>query len=364
MTSRRVAELDLLRVGALVGVVVIHAGAWLVPAGAPPDGGWVQAILGLARCSVPAFVFASGFALFYVYGAARLDPPSFLKRRATRALIPWLLWVPVFLVVGLLHGDVQTRPGPAVTWLVYGPGHLYFLILIAQFYLVFLVLPRTTGRLAAVAALAVVIQLGLSVWHAYGPVPGSPWVWLGTYLAHEEWPFWAGYFVLGCLAAAEYERLSRWSRLWPLLLPLAALAFALYWWEGSRISPSFFHEGTYAFLWPSRLPLTGVLVLLTLWWGQRLGLVKRAVWPALRAVSQYSLGIYIVHPLVLLLIGPWTAPLPTPVRLFTLTATSLGAAYAAVALMARTRLGALAVGDSAIGGHGRAPANHPMPAAA
>ncbi|HEX6511560.1 MAG TPA: acyltransferase family protein, partial [Chloroflexota bacterium] len=86
---RRLPELDLLRAVALVAVAVIHAAAWLTPAEAAPSAGALAAVSSLARFCVPAFVFASGFALFHGHRERQVVAGSFLRRRWLRVLVPW-----------------------------------------------------------------------------------------------------------------------------------------------------------------------------------------------------------------------------------------------------------------------------------
>src|SRR5690348_13721016 len=95
----RLAEVDFLRAAALLGVGVIHAAAWVTPAEAPSGQSALAAISSLARFSVPAFVFASGFVLFHAEAGRGRDAATFLRRRWRRVLLPWACCVPLFLVV-------------------------------------------------------------------------------------------------------------------------------------------------------------------------------------------------------------------------------------------------------------------------
>lgn len=340
----RLPELDLLRAAALVGVGVIHAGAWVTPADAPSWTNAMAATSGLARFCVPAFVFASGFALFHTYGDRRVHTAEFLKRRWLRVLLPWLSCVPLFLVLDWQRGDTGEDPASVGRWLAFGPGHLYFLILVAQLYLVFLVLPRDTRRLRWAAAALVAAQLGLMAWRTYGPLPGGALTGVGVLASPEEAPFWAGTFALGCLASAEWPRLARLARFWPLAVLATIASGALLLGEGRLLSDQV-REGSSAYFWPSRLPQTLAWSLALLWLGRRwAGQIGKA--PLIGELSRHSLGVYLLHPAFLDALGPASNGVPPALRVPLLLVVSFAGAYLAVRLLSLTQLTALMVGEA------------------
>ena len=336
--GRRLPELDLLRALALAGVVVIHATAWIVPAETSPLNGPAALAIGLARFSVPAFVFASGLALYRSQGARPKDPRAFLTRRWSRTLVPWLVWVPAYLALDLWQGLLA--PAHVRDWLLSGGGHLYFLLLVAQLYLVLLFLPRSRRGLYAFAAAATILQLALDAAHAHGPLDGDRW-------ATVQSPFWAGYFALGCLAGAEYERLIRLRRLWPLAALAAVAATALVLAEAAMIGQSYWRQGAYSFLWPSRLPATLAICLAVLWGGA--ALKRRPAWlfTIAEELGSRSLGVYVLQSAVLVFLGPRTGQLPAAARVALLVPVTLVIAYAATRLLLRFRLGRLSLGERA-----------------
>jgi surface polysaccharide O-acyltransferase-like enzyme len=340
----RLAEVDLLRVMALIGVVTIHAAAWIVPVNEPPTHGPIATLAAFARFSVPAFLVASGLVVYRAYG--RPDRPvSFLRRRWTRVLLPWLLWVPVYIGFYLVVGEVTVSPKPVVDWLASGPGLLYFLLLIAQFYLLLLVMPRSRVGLALFAAGAFAVQLPLDWLHTYHPIYDIAIAYPLNYLAQEEAPFWAGYFALGCLIGAEYERIRLLYRWWPLAVAGVAGSMGLVALEAQRVPDGTWTTGLYAFFWPSMVPLTVTTVLSVLWLGHWLRPHMEGAGRFLNRFSRYSLGIYLVHTFVLDKVAPHTigiAPLP---RLVLLVAVSILVAWPVVALLATTTLGALSIGE-------------------
>ncbi|HLH68520.1 MAG TPA: acyltransferase [Candidatus Dormibacteraeota bacterium] len=344
---QRLPELDLLRAIALLAVVFIHAGSWLSGADVPPDHDPVAAAIALARFCVPAFLFASGLALYRSHGRPA-DPLCFLRRRWLRILVPWLVWAPVYAAADVLLGRLSPDPKDVAVWFAYGGGHLYFLLLIAQLSLLLPALPTCRRWLVGLAALVLAAQLALDALHTYGPPASGALAWPYTYLTPVEAPFWAGWFLLGCLAGWAYDRhLTRLAWLWPLSLAATVASSVAVLMEGRAVPEDWWRQGTNAFLWPA-VVLQGFTVALTLLWGGRrlAGVVSAAwLWRPVRGLSQHSLGVYVIHVLLLDLLGALVGGWPPVLRIAVLLAGGLGLAYLATRGLATTRPGALAVGE-------------------
>jgi len=332
----RIRELDLARAVALVAVAIIHSSAWLVASGASPSAGFLPALASLARVCVPAFVLLSGATLWHLYGAPRPPAGWFLRKRASRLLVPWALAVLLFLLVALYTREVHDTAS-LVSWLAYGAGHLYFLLLIAQFYLLFLLLPRGRAALWWTALAALVLQEGLDALHTYGPNLSGAAAWAGTYLAQEEFPFWIGLFLIGCLAGRHLLAILERYRWWPLALLVTLIAGWLTLLEGSHVGGSMWQQGTGAYFWPSRLPFTCAFTLTLLWLGRALAGWLAHVQAAIDVLGQHSLGIYILHPLPLVLLGPATGGWADLPRLLLLLVSTLG--FGTLAVLAWSRRG-------------------------
>ena len=338
-------EIDLVRVVALLAVVAIHVGAWVVWSTTPPSADPTAALVGVARFSVPTFVVLSGLVLYRGHQGRPRLPLSFIRRRLSRVVVPWLCWAPVFIVAALAEGKLDADVGAVLRNLVLGPGHLYFLVLIAQLYVVMLVAPRPGRPLLLFTLAALGLQLGFEVARTTVPQVPGPAGWLWTQAAPELAPFWIGYFALGWLAGAEYERLRRLRRFWPLALAVAGLAAAGFLLSSRLVPASEPRQGVNVFVWPSLVPLAVALTLALVWAAAALRPRLELVWPAVTAVSRHSLGIYIAHVLLLTAYGEVTWAVPAVVRIPLLIAVSLATSYVLVALLARTRLGAAAVGE-------------------
>jgi len=338
-------ELDLLKVLALAGVIVIHAAAWVVPAETPPLAGPWALVIALARFCVPAFVFASGLAVQRSRAARPEAAGAFLRRRWSRTLLPWLIWTPLYLLLDLSQGLLA--PAQAPGWLLYGAGHLYFLLLVAQLYPLALVAPSGNRRLIPFALGLLALQAVLGAAHAHGPLEADRW-------AAAQAPFWAGYFACGMLAGAYYERLLELRRLWPLALAAVAATTWVVLAEAQSIGGDYWRQGEYSFLWPSRIANTAAICLAAIWGGD--SLQERPAWlfAAAREISRRSLGIYILQSAVLVFLGPRTSALPGPVRVAVLVAIAFAGAHILTVLLSQTAAGRVALGEAASTLPGRA----------
>jgi surface polysaccharide O-acyltransferase-like enzyme len=339
-------EIDFVRVVALLAVISIHVGAWVVWSTTPPSSDPTAAVIGLARFSVPAFVVLSGLVLYRGHLGRPRRRFAFIQRRLSRVVLPWFCWAPVFLAAALIEGKLDPDLGAMVRNLILGPGHLYFLVLIAQLYVVMLVAPRPGPRLLLFTIAALGLQLGFEVARTMHPQVAGPAGWVWTDAAPELAPFWIGYFALGWMAGSEYDRLRRLQRFWPLALAVAGLAGAGFLGSSLLVPAGGSRQGINVFFWPSLVPLTVALTLALVWLGTALRPRFEPFWPAVRAVSRHSLGIYIAHVLLLPAYGEATWRVPALARIPLLIALSLASSYVVVAVLARSRLGAAAVGET------------------
>jgi probable poly-beta-1,6-N-acetyl-D-glucosamine export protein len=347
---RRLLGADALRAVAAVAVIVIHASYWPLQNRGADDAVWGSVTL-LARFAVPAFVMLTGLVLGFRYGDQRLGG-AFLLRRARRSLLPWLIWAPIFCVADILWvGGVTPSWSGLAAYVSGGAGHLYFLILVPQLYVLLLAWPARRRPLALVTAGALALQVALSVVRLYVPMGSGAAHQLMLDHGFELFPFWIGYFALGVLAGRRLlERRGRGLPAWPFALAVPAAAALLLWNDIGTAANGAYGQGTGAFLRPLLPPFAVALSAAVLFGSTRV----LARMPRLRAttdvLSRHSLGVYIVHPLLLTALGRMMVPglrmhVPGSILPFlAITVLSGAGALAFSALLARTPL-AMAVGE-------------------
>ncbi|MGH7922407.1 MAG: acyltransferase [Candidatus Dormibacteraceae bacterium] len=295
--------LDAVRVLALVLVVAIHCDHWPNQTSGVNHTLWTSVDL-VARVCVPIFMVLSGFLLTY-NRQRRMPLRTFARRRLGRSLLPWAVWMPVYTVIGmyLTHEVTPTVSGVA-SWWALGGGHLWYLLLIPQFYVVFQFWPVGRRAVIVVAVLALAFQIALDVYRLHAP---STAPLNGFFLAHgyQVFFFWIGYFAVGtALGVLVREHEGPLPPAWPFWLLTAAGVLVLLLANGSRTPNASFAQGTGAFLLPV-LPLATIAVFVAVGVSGGPGWAKRPAFAqVLRTLGRYALGIYIVHEALTYIPGP------------------------------------------------------------
>jgi surface polysaccharide O-acyltransferase-like enzyme len=298
-----------LRALATVFVVVIHTTHW------PPSNPLFDNLDTVARFAVPAFMLLTGVLLSYQYGGSPVRAGDFLRRRFSRSLVPWVAWAPVYALFGWFFStDPEHNVVGVVNFLIYGAGHLWFLLLIPQMYLVYLMWPRRHLWWWAAAAMAV--QTALCVYRLYGPMPigfDQFFLWHGFQLL----PFWIGYFAVGVAAGRSLVSRGEPAEVrWPAVAGAAALVAASGWlmialtYGGAPHGD--FQIGTGAFLLPQE-PIFVLAVAALVWLvGRPLLGVGGYLAATITLLSDNSLGVYILHPMLVYAIGRQISRLLNP----------------------------------------------------
>lgn len=105
----------------------------------------------IASPAVPLFIFLSGLTLTMAYGAEKkFEIWSFYRRRLTKIALPYLLWSLFYYVSIRLKNHLQITFLGFIKCLFTGSAafHLYFIVIILQFYLLFPLVRLIAGRLA------------------------------------------------------------------------------------------------------------------------------------------------------------------------------------------------------------------------
>lgn len=328
---------------AIILVVVIHADHWALQQSGADRAFW-SAVDALARVSVPLFVVLTGLLLAY-RRQDRLPFETFARRRLSRSLLPWVVWMPVYTVIGvLLTQEVASSPSGVASWWLQGGPHLWFLLLIPQLYLIFQLWPATARlrSIVALAILALALQTGLCVYRIAAP-PGAPLRDFFLGYGYELAPFWIGYFAVGAaLGAWLVRRPASGRRVWPFWIASAAAAVIFLTVDIPAAVGNPWAEGTGAYLRPL-LPLYTVpLFLAVAFTGEAVLAARPRLRNAVGRLSLYSLGIYIVHEALTYAVGRPLAPLLQqhfPLSLLgiaIMVPATVALAYAAARLIAAT----------------------------
>lgn len=216
-----IEELDYIRGLAFLAVVMQHAlGVFIrYPACTINDQMILGTVFNLVKFSVPAFMFISGMVMVYNY-SQEINSLTFYQKRCREICIPYLLWSMIYFTYYHWNSSGGYTGKSFLYNLLTGSAsyHLWFVILIMQWYLIFpLLVPffRWMGerktRILGMVILGAIVYTTV-VWWSYRIAPGMtakmPGWWLQLVKFRDRNLIaWFYYFLAGGAAAFM---LTRW----------------------------------------------------------------------------------------------------------------------------------------------------------
>lgn len=314
--KEKIQELDLLRALAAISVIVIHVTA--SPLVFAERGSLYHYLITFAnqfaRFSIPAFIFVTGLVLFYNYNDYRsTNWPKYFRKRVAFVLLPYIFWSTVYFSLrqyfayqGLTLNEIA---GQFVTALFRGDAyyHLYFVVLVFQFYLLFpLILPlwqRLKGYIGWVTLLLFGLYFGYVYLLFYNIKPFDSQV-IKFIFQYQGKLFltWLGFFALGAYCSYRLTEVRSFlSRsVYPLVFGTGALLVAMvYDFYNRTANPKVDIAYAATSLRPLGIIFTVITIFAILAVARRWLLNHQGLATAVAAISNHSYGIYLVHPLVL-----------------------------------------------------------------
>lgn len=319
----RLPQLDLFRAFAMFSVIQVHATSYAAGWQALDAPGfyfynWMNIFF---RIGTSSFIFLSSFVLFYNYYGKPVNRSligRFYKKRLTYIIVPYLLVsFCYFLVAAWIQRDFYTH---SVTELLESLGfklltgsaytHLYFIFISIQFYLLFpllLWLIQSLGK--SKVAVAWIFPAGLAIqwaffyWNKYAlELPNK-----GSYA-----PSYMSYYMLGAVVAVYYDKIKAWLltdwresskiqqactlTLWGGWLILSFIDVQLYYLLRTKAYTA--STTIFELVWNIHLLFSAVVLLKAAFLVYRKG---SAFWvKSLTRFGELSFGIYLFHPIVLL----------------------------------------------------------------
>jgi len=294
---RSLLWVDAARVVAILAVIAIHTVTKLIGQRSLPESWWfANLVFSSARWSVPLFVMLSGALL--LRADAEDDPIRFYRRRAARLLPPLVVWSAIYLLYGHYSANNPRTLQDAVAYVLAGRPyfHLYFLYLIAGLYVIAPILrPLVALPDTRTLAIAVLVLLGL------GMVDNLIVVWghQGGVNAVTRFVPFVGYFLAGpLLCRLKPSRRRIVAAAIVATLGIVATAVGTY----LLLENVGFRNALYLYEYLSvtTVPVTLAVFALFMWSAPQLDrLAGRLPARALSTMAAATLGIYVLHPLVM-----------------------------------------------------------------
>jgi probable poly-beta-1,6-N-acetyl-D-glucosamine export protein len=298
----KIFEIDLLRFIAIIAVVLIHstADATVEPAEGSLSQIMFYAMNRASQFAVPLFIMISGMVLFYRYeeGWSLRTALDFYRKRILSVAVPYLIWMFLYELFyqWVYDGQVEVKFGEFLEKLPWADVgyHLYFMIIILQFYLLFPILMSAVNRWPFLrkhmATIAIALHGGFYMYKFYfADLKHGPSLF-ATYI---------GYFLIGGFIGLYYDKIRNWkpgvSLGFGLLAVLAGGAFTGF-FLASRYKHLYAHNNWYEL---TTFIYVTSLFLFLLWLGRLVFMKRTALNRVIAVIGASSFGIYLVHPALL-----------------------------------------------------------------
>ena len=213
MIARRTPKIELSYMNIICAMLVIfiHCASVLISALTPADAAFniVFVPWRFSTFVVPAFIFMSGVKYFLT--DRRMNYFRFYKSRVTRVVIPYMLWVAIYMMFFVNHHYFDFSWDKLIRSWIHGDlvGHFYFVIIIVQFYLLMPIWMFALRRLRPAAGLAFSIMLsivfGFNLNNIFGMIfPNYVFEW--NDVIFTKYLF---YWVLGCYVGMNYSAFKK-----------------------------------------------------------------------------------------------------------------------------------------------------------
>jgi peptidoglycan/LPS O-acetylase OafA/YrhL len=169
MSKEKIVEFEIFRAFAIIAVVLIHASSRGVTALDPASKSHMifNFLNKISLFAVPSFIFMSGVVLFYTYYSRWQvkDIVPFYAKRLKFIVIPYLVVSLLYYLFNqrLYYGGINFQLKSFLNMLPWAEAgyHLYFIIIIVQFYLLFPVLLFLVKKYPLVKRYFTLIGVGL-----------------------------------------------------------------------------------------------------------------------------------------------------------------------------------------------------------
>lgn len=297
---------DIIRVLAVFMVVLIHSAATLLNEwGEIPFDYWMwgNAYDSLSRASVPLFIMLSGALIL----GKQEDTRLFFKKRFSRLLFPFIFWVTVYINWRIFYMGHVLPVDKMIIEIFTGPVyyHLWYLYMVMGLYIITPVLRKLLQVIEGRELLYLFILW--FIWNAALPLIGYLIYLYVGYSVHLgiKIPMimgYTGYYILGYILSQKTFTKNAVSR-WGAIFAGSSLLTFLGTWAFTDAAKGF-QAILYDYFSPTVILQAVALFIILMYSG---GVLETRIpaggKKALGLLGKYSLGMYLVHVLLLTALG-------------------------------------------------------------
>ncbi|UKJ81776.1 acyltransferase family protein [Priestia megaterium] len=311
MKRKPVKEIFLIRSIACLAIVLLHS----IEASLKfysPQGGlenntkvWYETFALILKFGTPVFVLISIFLLAYSY--PKKTPSGFIKKRIKFILIPYLVMAVFYALLDayIQHLTVTLFLKQLFMNIFLGGYHGYFILIIFQFYLLYMLFQKYAHRFKAWYVIIICfiinfIYLGIFNFTKPIDIPHAEYIW--TRFSWVPFLGWLFYFSIAYYFGIHYEAFKKFL----LKYNKYVIAFAIL----SCALVVFLYQSNLLIVHSSKridmLLFSTAMFLLLYYVGAKL----KSIPSFFSIISQYSFGIYLLHLFYIALINKFIEHLP------------------------------------------------------
>jgi probable poly-beta-1,6-N-acetyl-D-glucosamine export protein len=312
---------------AIIAVIAIHAAEFGLRK-QPSTGEWNFSLVAYQQLlffAVPAFVFVAGYWMSQKTIVSLKEYKFFLARRLSRILIPYLLWsfvCIVFTAIRTHHVDMGEIAITLLTGKTPRSHYYWFFIMLSQMYILTPLLQQLNNRQYGLI-LAITLNV-LAILFRYVSKLYLNDTSIAFYLSFCSWVM---FFQIGLLVGSGGNGILGSARMHLFILPAILVSLLISQAEAIVILSKYGDPAIAIALSP--LKYSSLLYAVCVIFGFLFVRERFKNWPKLLVISgQYSLGIYLIHMFVLVLVVRFcdrfsVIPLYQPVHQLVLVAATL-----------------------------------------
>ena len=286
-------EIHFLRAFACLAVLGVHVSATYYSMNDNTFNWFSYFLNQIGRFGTPIFVVIAGFLLFYQVKRNTYSLKRFITSRISKIVLPLILWSIVYRILLYYFDNYQIGAIKTEIVKIFTGDHfyhLYFIAIIVQFYFIFPILQKLFRT-----KLGLIILTVISFFISYYMVGFDPGIegFIGNFIASKSFmPLWIFYFSFGGLLAFFWEDIRDFATDFPwmmftLSILITAGAILEYTINGDLTNRRVTNLLNIPLLTIATIGMYPIL-------SQR-----RVMKMPLTLLGKYSMGIYLVHPLVL-----------------------------------------------------------------
>lgn len=298
MQNKYFSEIPFVRAIACLLVVLVHVTAYTYNRELGFSYDTTLYLNQLARFGTPIFAVISAFLLFGGVKRKGFRLKDFLLSRTSKVILPFIFWTFIYLSIKWYHGSIiHFNLEGFIDYFMLGKGyyHLYFMVTVIQFYLVFPWIQMIRSKYKILVLFFISLPVNY-YWLVTTDLVFNTEIIQILASSRSFLLNWISYFMFGATLAYFYHEIVTFTKKykWLFVCLFVATIVGVF----SEIRP----DKLFSSSRPNNILYVPILILFLISIYDHIK-KYRLLSKITNVVGTFSMGIYLVHPLVLLLIN-------------------------------------------------------------